>query len=180
MRRGIALALLLSVAGGCIGGFRLTGTVYDFNREVSDSVVIQELVFVAFLIVPVYPVSVAADVIVLNTIELFTGENPVHESRVASLPGGGSVAVTEEVDGVLLAVDGQRTRRLLRRGHRLALVEDGRTVGAVEREPDGSLLLTDASGTERRIAPEAVGRVLTAARGGTGALVAEVEQVIGE
>lgn len=180
MRRGIALLLVLSVAGGCIGGFRLTRTMYEFNRDVSNSLVVQELVFLAFVIIPVYPVSVAADVVVLNTVEMFTGNNPVRESRVASLPGGGLVAVTGEDDGVVLAVDGYRTRRLLRKGTRLELVEDGVTVGSVERETDGALIVTDPAGTVRRVEPEAVGRVLAAARNGTDALVTEVERTLAD
>jgi hypothetical protein len=180
VRRVVALALVLSTAGGCIGGFRLTRTMFDFNREVSNSVVVQELVFLAFLVIPVYPVSVAADVIVLNTVELFTGTNPLRESAVASLPDGTGIAVTGEADGVLLAVDGHRTRRLLRRGHRLELVEDGVPVGAVEQTQDGALVLTDAAGAERRIEPDAVARVLVAAGEGNEALVAEVERALTE
>jgi hypothetical protein len=178
VRRGIALVLALSVAGGCIGGFRLTRTMYEFNREVSSSLVVQELVFVAFLIVPVYPVSVVADVVVLNTVEAVTGSNPVKESRVSALPGGGTVAAIAEDDGAILAVDGHRTRRLLRRGHRLELVEDGVVVGSVEGLDDGSVLLGDSTGRVRRIAPDAVGRVLAAAREGNAALVVEVERTL--
>ncbi|MFC2123597.1 DUF3332 domain-containing protein [Bacteroidota bacterium] len=77
-------AIILSVTllfgtlsySGCIGSFGLTKKVYDFNMNVGDKWV-NELVFLAFVIIPVYEVSAIVDIIILNLIEFWSGDNPV-------------------------------------------------------------------------------------------------------
>lgn len=77
----ISVAALL-IAGGsmlfssCIGSFSLTKSVMDWNSNVGKKFV-NELVFVAFWILPVYEVTALADLLVLNSIEFWSGNNPV-------------------------------------------------------------------------------------------------------
>src|SRR4051812_37347309 len=80
LRRTAVLTLAtVAMAGSsaCFGGFHVTRKVYDFNKKVSPNKFVQEVVFLAFNIVPVYYVAGAADVLVVNTIEFWTGTNPV-------------------------------------------------------------------------------------------------------
>lgn len=75
----VAIALIAGyslVQTGCIGSFSLTNKVLDFNRDLGDKFV-QEAVFIAFLIIPVYEVTTLVDALVLNSIEFWTGDNPV-------------------------------------------------------------------------------------------------------
>lgn len=65
------------VVSSCIGSFNLTQRILTWNRSISEDKFINELVFVALNIVLVYPVSVMADAVVLNSIEFWTGENPM-------------------------------------------------------------------------------------------------------
>ena len=60
----------------CIGSFGLSNKLLSWNQSIGDKFV-NELVFFAFWILPVYQVSVLADVVVLNSIEFWTGSNPV-------------------------------------------------------------------------------------------------------
>lgn len=60
----------------CIGSFALTNKLLAWNRTI-DNKFVNELVFFAFWIVPVYEVSSLADVLVLNSIEFWSGESPV-------------------------------------------------------------------------------------------------------
>lgn len=77
-------AVLLSVTilmgtvsfSGCIGSFNLTKKVYNWNQSVGDKWV-NELVFLVFLVVPVYEISLFIDGIILNLIEFWSGNNPV-------------------------------------------------------------------------------------------------------
>ena len=71
----IALAATLFLSS-CIGSFGLTKKCYDWNNSIGDKWV-NELVFLALNIIPVYDICVFADVIVLNTIEFWTGSNPI-------------------------------------------------------------------------------------------------------
>ena len=72
-------ALLLSaslVLSSCIGSFQLTNKVKDWNDSVGDKWV-NEVVFLAFHIVPVYEVCMFADAVVFNSVEFWTGERLV-------------------------------------------------------------------------------------------------------
>lgn len=69
----IASSILLS---SCIGSFGLTNKVFDWNKKVGDKWV-NELVFFAACVVQVYSITIFIDGVVLNTIEFWTGDNPV-------------------------------------------------------------------------------------------------------
>ena len=70
----LATSMMLS---SCVGRFSLTSNLLNWNRQVGNKFV-NELVFFAFWILPVYEVSALADVLVLNSIEFWSGSNPVH------------------------------------------------------------------------------------------------------
>lgn len=63
----------------CIGSFSLTNKVMAWNRNIGNKFV-NELVFFAFWILPVYEVTALADVLVINSIEFWSGENPMTAS----------------------------------------------------------------------------------------------------
>lgn len=66
----------------CIGSFNLTKKLVNWNKQIGDKFV-NELVFFAFWILPIYEVSALADILVLNSIEFWSGDNPVAKgSRV--------------------------------------------------------------------------------------------------
>ena len=75
----IAAAALLSlslVSTSCIGSFSLTNKLLGWNKGIGNKFV-NELVFFAFWVLPVYEVSALADILVLNSIEFWSGDNPV-------------------------------------------------------------------------------------------------------
>ena len=59
----------------CIGSFALFNKVKTWNEHVGDKFV-NEIVFVAMWILPVYELCFTADLLVLNSIEFWSGENP--------------------------------------------------------------------------------------------------------
>lgn len=74
-----AAALLCSSLSSCMGQFALTKDVYAWNSQVGNKFV-NELVFFAFWVLPVYEVCGLADIIVLNSIEFWSGTNPMTAS----------------------------------------------------------------------------------------------------
>lgn len=72
-------ALLCSSMTSCMGKFALTRNLYAWNDQVSNKF-INEVIFVAFWILPVYEVCGLADLLVLNTIEFWSGDNPLTAS----------------------------------------------------------------------------------------------------
>ncbi len=83
-RRGVmTLAVVSTAAGtsGCIGGFNLTHKLYGWNLGIGDGRWIAWLVFLAFVIVPIYQITLIVDALILNSIEFWSGSNPVSAQR---------------------------------------------------------------------------------------------------
>ena len=77
-----AVVLLISCSltfSSCIGSFSLTNKLLKWNGSVGDKFV-NELVFLAFWILPVYEISALADVVVINSIEFWSGSSPIASS----------------------------------------------------------------------------------------------------
>lgn len=72
----VALLGLSTVTTSCIGSFSMTNRVLSWNQQVGNKFV-NELVFFAFWILPVYEVTGLADLLVLNSIEFWSGNNPM-------------------------------------------------------------------------------------------------------
>ena len=93
----IAVILTASVSfQSCIGSFSLTNKVLTWNRQVSNKFV-NELVFFAFWILPVYEVTAAADLLVINSIEFWSGNKPLeaHNQIIDSEHGRYLIAVDD-------------------------------------------------------------------------------------
>ncbi|MBQ3844632.1 MAG: DUF3332 domain-containing protein [Bacteroidales bacterium] len=71
----LALASTLFLSS-CIGSFGLTNKYHEWNESVSNKFV-NEIIFFFSWPIPVYPVCMLADMLVLNSIEFWTGSNPV-------------------------------------------------------------------------------------------------------
>jgi len=71
------LALASSIfLSSCVGNFALTHKVLDWNHQIGNKFV-NELVFFGFWILPIYEISAIADLLVINSIEFWSGSNPV-------------------------------------------------------------------------------------------------------
>ena len=78
-KRYLSVAVVIALVGSmmstsCIGSFSLTNKLLSWNKSIGNKFV-NELVFIAFCIVPVYEVTALADVLVLNSIEFWSGNN---------------------------------------------------------------------------------------------------------
>ncbi len=70
----IATAITLSLSG-CVGSNAVTGMLMKFNVEAVDNRYARGGVY--FLLSPVYALTFAADFIVFNSLEFWTGSNPL-------------------------------------------------------------------------------------------------------
>lgn len=70
----------------CIGSFALFNKVKNWNDHVGDKFV-NEIVFVAMWVLPVYELCFVADLFILNSIEFWSGENPALASEVKVVDG---------------------------------------------------------------------------------------------
>lgn len=135
----LAVATLgLLGSSACFGSFNLTRKVWTFNKTVSPDKFVQELVFLAFTAIPVYGIAGFLDAVVINSIEFWTGENPVTVAKSTTTPDGrtfvqrGSVTETERVM-VIDEVKGGETLSTTT----VRLPEGGQSLTVETRYPDG-------------------------------------------
>ncbi len=112
----VAIVCLLGgsmLFSSCIGSFSLTNKLLAWNKTVGNKFV-NELVSFAFWVLPVYEVSALADVLVLNSIEFWSGGNPVakgtkviegQEGRYLVECDGKGYTITSETDGSIVRLD---------------------------------------------------------------------------
>jgi hypothetical protein len=77
----ISTTALLSTSilfSSCIGSFGLFNKLLSWNRSFNHDDFVNELVYVLLWIVPAYEVAAVIDGLVLNTIEFWSGNNPVN------------------------------------------------------------------------------------------------------
>lgn len=115
-KTNIAVAAILLagsslIFSSCIGSFQMTQRVLSWNRQVGNKFV-NELVFFAFWILPVYEVVSAADLLVINAIEFWSGSNPLSASTKCIDTDHGRYLI--ECDGkgytITLLTTGEKTR----------------------------------------------------------------------
>lgn len=105
----IPVALLILSAfsfQSCIGSFSLTNKVLTWNRHVNNKFV-NELVFFAFWVLPVYEVTAVADLLVINSIEFWSGNVPLEASnKTISTDHGDYQVIAEETGYKVISPDG--------------------------------------------------------------------------
>ncbi|MBQ4358452.1 MAG: DUF3332 domain-containing protein [Paludibacteraceae bacterium] len=91
----------------CIGSFALFNKVLDWNQGLGNKFV-NELVFICLNIIPVYGISGLIDAIVLNTIEFWTGSNPIAGNTVKTVKDeNGTFYITSHENGYTITKEGQ-------------------------------------------------------------------------
>lgn len=157
----VVMASFISVTNACYGPFNMTRNVYHWNSgikgsgEVSDKWM-KEFVFFGMLIIPVYMFSALLDAFVFNSIQFWTGDNPIkvtesHDGHIREVQIG-EVTITvlwaEDYRSADLTYRQQRqlitTAKIIEddQGFRLVDRED-RLRYIVERSHDGGVNLVD-------------------------------------
>lgn len=106
---GAATFTAAGAVTGCFGSFGATTALWRFNKGVSDNKWLQWLVFLGLSILPVYELFVLGDVIVINTIEFYTGKNPIGSAQ--NLGGGRTLALSPDAKDPNLVRAEIRTER---------------------------------------------------------------------
>src|SRR4029077_5410007 len=85
----IVLGGFLTVTTGCYGPFNLTRSVYHWNSNIKGSSEVnekwmKEFVFFGMIIIPVYMFSALLDAFIFNSIQFWSGNNPVKAEEAGS------------------------------------------------------------------------------------------------
>lgn len=81
----------------CIGSFGLSNKILAWNKTI-DNKFVNEVVFFAMNIIPVYPISLVADLLVINSIEFWSGNNPVEAGVVKQVQGENGIYTVETLE----------------------------------------------------------------------------------
>lgn len=105
-----ALLTLCIMGSSCIGSHALFNKLSAWNKGASDNKFINELICFAMWVIPVYQISLLGDVIVFNSIEFWTGSNPMaNVGSVKNVKGsdGKEYCIKTEKDGYKISQDGK-------------------------------------------------------------------------
>ena len=159
-----AACLILSgsiICSSCIGSFGLWSSLKDWNNNIGNKFV-NEIVFLAFHIVPVYEVAYLADVIVLNSIEFWSGSNPLADvGSVKTVKGeSGEYLVQTNEDGYTITKKGEENKPL-------TLIYDkekntwnaSQTFELITMNEDGTITFKQQDGTPVTVSPDLQGMI---------------------
>jgi hypothetical protein len=97
------IVALMPVFAGCFGQFQLTRDIYRFNHRATNSAIMEQLAFWALVIIPVYPIALIVDVVVLNTLDFWSGVDR-RASRTITGEDGSEYAFETNGDGKTMTV----------------------------------------------------------------------------
>ncbi|NDW09548.1 DUF3332 domain-containing protein [Dysgonomonas sp. 520] len=102
-KRFMSVAMIAAISGSvlftsCIGSFGLFNKVLAWNDSVTESKFVNEVLFIALHIVPVYEISMLADYLVINSIEFWTSKNPVQAGVVKTVQGENGIYTVETLE----------------------------------------------------------------------------------
>ena len=163
IRKSVICLMLVSFMGistACFGPFNLTRTVYHWNNGIKGSGEVnekwmKEFVFFGMIIVPVYMFSALLDAFIFNSIQFWSGSNPI---KAADLDDAGPTKVaqvgeltmrwTSTSEGATVTYERrgiiERRARIVSNatGYQL-LDEKNNTLAGVEYAADGTLTVLD-------------------------------------
>ena len=144
------LAAALLASSGCYGPFNLTRRLYNWNGQAAQGKWEKELIFLVLAYVPVYGLAIFGDAIIFNSMEFWTGKNPVdapgkrsdapRTTRIARGSAEALLTYTPTSDGAELLV--QQFQQGRPAGSLRLQRRDGMTVGY---DADGRVLFTAQS-----------------------------------
>jgi hypothetical protein len=159
----------------CIGSFALFNKVKTWNQGIGNKFV-NELVFIALNIIPVYEIAYTVDVLVINSIEFWSGENPVASAgEVKKIKGenGDYLVETLENGYSITNADNNETMELLynKEANTWSVVSGGVSSDLIKINEDGTAQLYLPDGNSMNVTLDAQG-VLAAREMTTGTFYA--------
>lgn len=143
-RSWITKLLIVSLCGAtmttqtaCIGSFALTTGLLSWNQSLGNKF-INWLVFLAFNIIPIYGIAVFIDAFIFNSMEFWTGSNPMAENAEKER----RVVVNDDFELHFKRISAQEmTVSILENGeHRQTVSMAMDANGLILRDTDGSVI----------------------------------------
>jgi hypothetical protein len=101
----LVCASTLFGSSGCFGSFWTLSRLYHWNSTVEENKFARWGIFVATMVVPIYPSAAIFDMIFTNTVEFWTGRNPMAANdgttRMVHTEDGEDVSMSLRDDGAV-------------------------------------------------------------------------------
>jgi hypothetical protein len=153
------------ICSSCIGSFGLWTSLKDWNNSIGNKFV-NEIVFLAFHIVPVYEVAYLADIIVLNSIEFWSGANPLADNvgTVKAIKGeNGEYLVRINEDGYTILKKGEEDKPLNliynKEKNTWNASAEGQTFELITMNEDGTITFKQQDGISTTVSPDLQGMI---------------------
>lgn len=145
----------------CVGSFGLFNRVVSWNKSVGNKFV-NELVFLALNIIPVYGVAYLADALVINSIEFWSGSNPMaNVGDVKKIKGdNGEYLVKNLENGYSITKEGETAEMQLiynEESNTWNVVADGSNTKLLKMNNDGTAEMYLPNGGMMNVALDAQG-----------------------
>ncbi|MEG1402443.1 DUF3332 domain-containing protein [Bacteroides sp.] len=145
----------------CVGSFGLFNRLASWNQTVGHKFV-NELVFIALNIIPVYPVAYLADALVINSIEFWTGSNPMaNVGDVKKVKGeNGNYMVETLENGYSITKEGEKKAMELiynKDANTWNVVAEGQTTELLKMNNDGTADMMLPNGKTLNVSLDAKG-----------------------
>lgn len=145
----------------CVGSFGLFNRLTSWNQSLGNKFV-NELVFLAFNIVPVYGVAYLADALVINSIEFWSGSNPMaNVGDVKKVKGeNGNYMVKTLENGYSITKEGETASMDLiydKEANTWNVVANGESAELVKMNNDGTADLFLPNGEKMNVTLDAQG-----------------------
>lgn len=137
----------------CIGSFQLSKNLLEWNKSVGDKFV-NEVVFIAMNIVPVYSVCIFVDALVINSIEFWTNENPLQAGVVTKVEGAnGNYTVETLENGYNIKNENKEEVNLIynKTDNTWNVEADGESVKLIQIEDENSAIVFLPGGETQRV-----------------------------
>lgn len=145
----------------CIGSYALFNKVRAWNEQTTDNKFLNELIFLGLWIVPVYEVSLLADTFVLNTIEFWSGSNPVAVGTVKEFENeNGKFLVTTTKEGYSITKEGDDNPieiKFDQEAQSWNVLYNGESYEIMKLCNDGTVDLNLQNGRHINVTPDALG-----------------------
>lgn len=162
------------VVSSCVGSFQLTHKLAMWNTRATDTKFLNEIIFL--LISPAYAVCGVVDALVINSMEFWSGSNPLakNEGKTQNVMGqdGRYYAVTTLKNGYeIKKPDGEIMKFLYdNKTDSWSQVVDGKTTEIFRFNDDGTIQASLPDGGNITVSPDAAGLFETRMATGGGTL----------
>jgi hypothetical protein len=139
----LLVATMAMMSVGCYGSFNLTKKVYNWNGSLGNKWVV-EVVFLACNIIPVYGIAGFADAVILNSVEFWTGTNPM--AAKLSSEDGTTVTFNQEKNEMTIAYAGKSFTISRVEGKSTVKDAEGNILAFATSDANGNMNIVDVNG----------------------------------